>query len=94
MAKKDKHKRELIQVLARVSRDKRLLQAFLKDLLTPTEYEEIIKRWQIIKQLDKGTPQREIAKNLGVSIATITRGSRELGDEQGGFKKVLNKFYE
>lgn len=94
MAKNNRYNKELIQVLARVSRDKRLLHAFLEDLLTPSEYEEIINRWQIVKQLDKGVPQREIAKNLGVSIATITRGSRELADEQGGFKKVLKRLYK
>jgi Trp operon repressor len=48
-------------------------------------------RWQIVKQLACGTPQREIAKNLHVSIATITRGSRELLNKKGGFQQVMKK---
>lgn len=65
------------------------MDEFIEDILTPTELEDIITRWQIIKQLSKGRPQREIAKRLGVSIAKITRGSRELRDKKGGFWKVL-----
>lgn len=65
------------------------MDGFMEDLLTPTEFEEIVTRWQIIKQLSKGLPQREIANRLGVSIAKITRGSRELRDKNGGFCKVL-----
>lgn len=61
----------------------------MEDILTPTEFEEIVTRWQIIKQLSKGVPQRKIAKNLKVSITKITRGSRELRDKKGGFWKVL-----
>ena len=61
----------------------------MEDLLTPAEFEEIVARWQIIKLLSKGMPQRKIAKYLGVSIAKITRGSRELRDGKGGFNKIL-----
>ena len=66
------------------------MDEFLEDILTPVEFEDIITRWQIIKQLSRGVPQREIAKQLGVSIAKITRGSRELKDKKGGFNKVLS----
>ena len=83
-----KYRQELINLLANIKNSK-LMSEFIKDILTPTEFEEIIIRWQIIKQLSKGVSQREIAKNLKVSIATITRGSRELRDKKGGFWKVL-----
>ncbi len=91
MRKEDIHIRELLEVLNKISGDKKLLHEFLVDLLTPQEYGEIVKRWQIVKLLAKGIPQREIAKELGVSIATITRGSRELLDKTGGFHRVLKK---
>ena len=85
--------RELLEVLQKISRDKKLLREFLDDLLTPQELKELPKRWQIVKLLAKGMPQREIAKELDVSIATITRGSRELLDKKGGFQQVLKKYY-
>lgn len=93
MIKEDVYARELIEVLQRAASDKTLLNDFLLDLLTPQEYKELPKRWQIVKLLAKGVPQRQIAEELNVSIATITRGSRELLDREGGFQKVLKKYY-
>ena len=58
---------------------------FLQGILTEKEREEIPIRLEIIKQLKKGVPQREIAKDLNIGIATITRGSKELKN-----KKFLN----
>lgn len=85
-----KHTEELITVLAKIAEsDKKLFEAFLIDLLTPAEYREVALRWQIVKLLHKGMPQRQIAEELGVSVATVSRGSRELLDLRGGFAKVL-----
>jgi TrpR family trp operon transcriptional repressor len=86
--------KDIIEVIVEIGSDKILLDAFLKDLLTPVEYTEIKKRWEIIKMLNDGVNQHEIAKKLGVGIATVTRGSRELSDKNGGFRKVLNKIYK
>jgi len=88
-----KYQQELIDVLHRTAKDKKLLEAFLVDLLTPQEYNDIVTRWQVVKALDRHVTQRDIAQNLKVSIAKITRGSRELLDENGGFKQVLREFY-
>lgn len=92
--KDDKYKRELLEVIQKVSSNKKLLDSFFMDIFTPREYKEITKRWQIVRALAKGIPQREIAESLKVSIATITRGSRMLLNKKGGFNKALKKFYE
>lgn len=89
----DRYADELVAVIQRISQDRALLRDFLVDMLSPAEYSKITRRWQIVKQLWQGVSQRQIAKNLKVSIATITRGSRELLDEEGGFQKVLKKLY-
>ena len=65
---------------------------FLDDLLTPEEYNNIAVRWQLVKMLAQERPQREISKALKVAIATITRGSRELSNPTGGFKKILKLY--
>lgn len=87
------YQKELAEVLAGI-KDEKVMNDFLTDLLTDTEIEELPKRLQIIKQLYQGKTQREVAKNLGVAVATVTRGSRELRDKQGGFRKILKKFYD
>lgn len=69
------------------------MDAFLSDLFTPGEYNDVVARLQIVKQLNRAVPQRDIARGLGVSISKVTRGSRELLDKKGGFRKILDKFY-
>ena len=64
------------------------LEQRLEALLTPGELSEIEKRLQIVKLLQKGVGQRAIAKSLGVGIATVTRGSREL--QAGKFQGLLS----
>ncbi len=69
-------------------KDKSLLEDFLRGILTQKELEEIQLRLEIVKKLIKGEPQHKIAKELGVGVATVTRGSKEL--KLGRFK-VLKK---
>ncbi|PIZ63668.1 transcriptional regulator [Candidatus Roizmanbacteria bacterium CG_4_10_14_0_2_um_filter_39_13] len=59
---------------------------FLNGLLTPKEREEFVRRLDIIKMLKKGMPQHTIAEKLGVGVATVTRGSKEI--QMGRFKNI------
>lgn len=79
-------KQELAQLVASV-RNTREAGELLVSLLTPAEHSELAKRWQIVKQLMVGAPQRVIHKDLSASIATVTRGSRELQHGNGTFQK-------
>lgn len=62
------------------------MENFMLGVLTPQELDDIPMRLEIVKLLKKKIPQQEIAKRLGVGIATVTRGSREL--KRGNFKYV------
>ena len=77
MIVQDKNLLELIKVIRNLKSDSEL-QEFFKGILTPKELLEIPLRLQIVKQLKQGKSQREIAESLGVGIATVTRGSKEL----------------
>ncbi len=70
------------------TRDKQLLADFLVGITTDKERRELAQRLEIIKRLLAGEAQAKIASDLGVGIATVTRGSKELS--QGRFK-VLRK---
>ncbi len=63
--------------------DEHMLGA-LKGLLTPYEQQELVNRLQIFELLSQGVSQRQVAQQLGVGIATVTRGSRAL--QAGSYK--------
>ncbi len=85
-----KHLSDLYDLFAQIeSREE--AKMLLDDLLTPQELDSLAERWQLIQELDKGTPQRDIAEKLHVSISKITRGSRMLQYGSGGFKHFLEK---
>lgn len=82
---------QLVDVLASAANHKLLLAKFLEDLLTPTEFDELAARWQIVKLLNQQVPQHEIAKRTHTAVATVTRGSREMQDPKGGFRLMLKR---
>lgn len=71
--------------------DTQLLKEFADCLFTKAELHDIVNRWLLVKELDKGTTQRAIAKKFRMSLCKITRGSKLLNDPQSGFRKVLDK---
>ena len=90
-AEKEEYTEELIGLIHRIAGNENLLKAFFLDILSPAEYKELGVRWQIVKQLAQGVSHRNVAKNLHTAVATVTRGSRELADKEGGFRQVLRK---
>ena len=85
----DQYKREVIEVISKVARDKQLLADFVRDILTPHEFENIGIRWQIVKRLAKGEHHASIAADLHLGVATVTRGSGEMRKKEGGFRRAL-----
>lgn len=59
-----------------------LLDDFLMGITTQREREELSQRLEIIKRLLAGEPQHKIARDLGVGVATVTRGSKELAAQR------------
>ena len=88
---KENYIHELLAVFEKSAKNKQFLKEFLADLLTPEELEHLALRWQIVKFLNKGFTQREVSRELKVSIATITRGSRVLRNKYGAFNKILQR---
>jgi len=82
---------ELSKTLAACS-DPVLIEDFLKSLLTVSETNGVANRWALVRLLDVGMSQRNIASELGLSLCNITRGSRELKKDNSSFAKMIEEF--
>lgn len=71
------------------NRDIKVMECFLENILTPGEIEEIGQRIEIIKLLYKGVSHRKVAKKLGISIGTVSRGARVLKYGRPGLNKII-----
>jgi TrpR family trp operon transcriptional repressor len=93
MIKTQKGWDELAEILLNI-KDKKSLNQLLELLLTTEEKSDVITRFLITKALLSNVQtQREIAKDLNVSIAKITRGSNELKRTNQRFLKELQSFF-
>lgn len=66
--------------------DEALLDDFLRGITTEKERQELMQRVEIVNRLLAGEAQHKIAQDLGVGVATVTRGSKELAS--GRFKAL------
>ncbi len=87
----DKNLKEISQFLAENGNEKEIIK-FMKSLFTQAELKSIASRWQIVKLLDQGVPQRKIAKDLHLSLCKITRGSKELKKRNSILKQAIRQF--
>lgn len=65
--------------------------AFLRDLCTLRELEEMIQRWAVVRLLAQGLSYREISEETGVSTATVTRINQWLQHGTGGYRMMLER---
>ncbi len=70
------------------TRSRQELEVLLQALLTPQELDEVILRWRLIALLMKGTTQRDISHELGISLGKIARGSRLLKYGPPSFREL------
>lgn len=84
---------EIIEIFAETT-DKKEMRKLFDELFTSSEEKDISKRWYIMKELYKGTPQRHIANDMEVSLCKITRGSKILKDEESAFRAILRDMFD
>jgi TrpR family trp operon transcriptional repressor len=77
---------ELAKTLAKTS-NAGFIADLLRSLLTQAEVADIAARWALVKALKQNIPQRKIARDLGISLCKIVRGSRELKKPGSAFRR-------
>ncbi len=90
MSQHERDCQELGRIFAAIP-DSRAMTIFLKGMLTPSELEEIMRRWRLIMKLRNGQTQREIAQQLGISLGKISRGSRLLKYGAPEFSRLIGE---
>lgn len=68
---------KLMQVIVDIT-DVGDMCALFNELMTKSEMNGLVKRWQLMEKLIAGKTQRAIAAELGVSLCKITRGAKIL----------------
>ena len=84
---------ELLAILA-LARSEKELDALVEGLFTPPELEDLVRRWRLLQRLEQDEAQRGIARDLGVSLGTIARGSRLLKYGPARFRDLVRRSLE
>jgi TrpR family trp operon transcriptional repressor len=86
----NKNIRELSELLA-CTDDPKEIRNFFETILTLKELKDISSRWELVKRLDQGNSQRQIARDLHLSLCKITRGSKELKKKNAVLKRFIDR---
>jgi TrpR family trp operon transcriptional repressor len=78
----------MIDILCGIT-DKAEMKKLFSEIFTPAELDDLTLRWKLIRELSKGKTQREVARDLGISLCKITRGSRLLKDRHSVVRKIF-----
>ena len=85
--------KELHKALAMLQTEEEVA-AFLEDVCTIKEVLDMSQRLSAAKMLNAGVNYQTIAKEVGISTATISRVSRCIQYGSGGYKIVLDRLQE
>jgi TrpR-related protein YerC/YecD len=87
---KNKKLKSLAQALIHIDNEKDML-AFLRDVATIEELNDLSTRWQAAKLIHEGIPYRKISEKTGLSTTTVTRIAFWVNHGEGGYKNLLEK---
>lgn len=65
------------------------VKAFLTDICTPREICDLAQRLQVARLLDQGEPYVEVQAQTGASSTTVSRVSKALNGDYGGYRDML-----
>lgn len=65
------------------------IKAFLTDLCTPREVCDLAQRLEVARGLDEGSSYLEVQSQTGASSTTVSRVSKALNGEYGGYRRGI-----
>jgi TrpR family trp operon transcriptional repressor len=80
----------LVEVLSGIT-DVDNMCFLLSELMSKSEMDDLVKRWQLMEELVAGKTQRAIAAELGVSLCKITRGAKILKQKKSIARDIIKK---
>lgn len=82
--------KDFVQALLTLNTEEECI-AFLEDICTIKEIQDISQRLVVAKMLNEGEKYQNIEKETGASTATISRVNKCLAYGSGGYKTVLER---
>ncbi|MBN2513403.1 MAG: hypothetical protein JXB18_10730 [Sedimentisphaerales bacterium] len=80
--------KQLCSALCQI-RDAEQMEHFLNEIMTLAELHDLTLRWELMRKLSQGVPQRQIASEMGISLCKITRGAKILKNKDSITRKFL-----
>ncbi|MBP3883316.1 MAG: TrpR YerC/YecD [Olsenella sp.] len=68
--------------------------AFLADILSPKEIDELAQRLEVARMLSDGSSYLDVSAATGASSTTVSRVSKCLNGTVGGYRLVLGRMAE
>lgn len=82
--------KDIVSVFSSI-RDHDEMDQFFHEILTSSEIRNLALRWELMKRLKQGIPQRKIASDLRISLCKITRGSKIVKNRNSISNRYLEK---
>lgn len=79
---------QIYEIISKLNQPEKV-EKFFSELLTESELKDVAQRWKIMKMMVENQSQRNISKELSVSLCKVTRGSKILKDGQSIIRKIL-----
>jgi len=85
---KNNEMKELFKTISEFKNEKEI-GAFMRDVATIRELEEMSKRWKAAKLLAQKNTYRAISMSTGLSTTTVSRVAFWMENGEGGYKRAL-----
>lgn len=83
------NQKQLITAIIKNLKTEKDFHDFFTDFLTPKEYEDLVVRFLLCKELKKGSTVKQVCEKQDVASATVVRGNRILKYGTGIVAKMV-----